>query len=113
MQMPNADQIKAAGRHVLTFAMGGVSFLATLHVISDTDATTVSASVTQISHGVAEIAAGLAPLIAMASAAWSAWSASHKSQIAAVNNSIPGVKVVRDTAPAPTVTEPPPVPKPV
>lgn len=111
MDLPNSSQVAAAGRHVLTFAMGGVSFLATVNILSPSDATTVTASVTQISHGVAEIAAGLAPLVAMASGFYSVWTASHKSQIAAVNNAIPGVKVVRDTAPAPVVTEPPPVPK--
>lgn len=107
MQIPSASQVAAAGRHVVTFVMGGATFLATLHVISSSDTTTISHSVTQISNGLADIIAGVAPLIAIGSALWSAWTASHKSQIAAVNNSIPGVKVVRDSSPGVPVTEPP------
>lgn len=113
MDLPNAGQIAAAGRHVLSYSMGAVTALAALHVVSGDDAATISASISHISSGVAEVGVGLAPLIGLASAAWSAWTASHKSQIAAVNDSIPGVKVVRDTATAAIVTEPPPVPKPV
>lgn len=106
MNLPSQSQVNAAGRHVLTFAMGGVASAAALHVISAGDATTISNSISQISTGVADIAAGLAPIIAIVSAWYAAWSASHKSQIASVN-AIDGVKVVKDSVTAATVTAPP------
>lgn len=110
MNLPSQSQVNAAGRHVLTFTMGAVSAGAALHVVSAGDATTISNSLSQISSGVAEIAAGLAPIIALLSGWYAAWSASHKSQIAAVN-AVPGIKVVSEFASAPTVTVPPPVAK--
>jgi hypothetical protein len=100
-------QVAAAGRHLLTFVSGGVSgaaaVLATLHVVSAGDVATIANSLTQISNGVAEIVAGLAPLVAIASGAWAAWTASHTSQIAAVN-AVPGIKVVKESGPGAVVT---------
>lgn len=81
-------QVAAMGRHALTFSMGAVSSLAAVHVISAGDAATISGSISQISTGVADIAAGLAPLIAIASGWYAAWSASHKSQVAAVTAAV-------------------------
>lgn len=104
--MPSQSQVVAVGRHVVTYAMGAATALAALHVVSAGDAATISNSITQISSGVAEIATGMAPLIAIVSALWSAWSSSHKSQIAAVN-ATPGIKVVKETNPGIPVTEPP------
>lgn len=84
----NWKPINAAGRHALSYSMGAVTALAALHVISAGDAATISASITKISSGVAEIAAGLAPLIALASAFYASWSATHKSQVAAVATAV-------------------------
>lgn len=88
MNMPNASQFAAAGRHVLTYSMGAVTMLATVGVFSSDDAATISGSITHISHGVAEIMAAISPLVAIASGFYSVWSASHKSQVAAVNLAI-------------------------
>lgn len=111
MNLPSQSMVNAAGRHVLTFAMGGVASAAALHVISAGDATTISNSISQISTGVADIAAGLAPIIAIVSAWYAAWSASHKSQVTAVTNavadgSIPKAAVVAQIQSTP-VTPPP------
>jgi hypothetical protein len=105
MNMPNQGQVYAAGRHVLTFAMGGVAFAAALHIVSEGDIATISKSISQISDGVAQIAAGLAPLIALASALYASWSASHKSQVAAVtagvaDGTIKNVVILTPTAPS-------------
>lgn len=105
--MLNSSQIKSISRHLVTYAMGAASALAALHVVSAGDATTISDSITKISGGVAGIVAGLAPLVAIGSATLAAWSSSHASQIAAVNDAIPGVKVVSAVSTSPTVTEPP------
>lgn len=106
MDMPNSSQLAAMGRHIVTYAAGGITVAATLHVISAGDASALTNSITQISNGVAEIALGLGPIIALASGAFAAWTASRKSQVAAVN-AIPGVKVVAEASPSPVVVAPP------
>lgn len=106
MNMPTMGQAAAFGRHVVSYSAGAITMLAGLHVISAGDATTISTSINQISSGVAQIAAGLAPLIAIGSAWYASWTASRKSQIAAVN-ATPGIKVVAENATAQTVTAPP------
>ena len=103
----NTGSLAAIGRHLLTFAMGGVSVLATLHVVSSGDATTIANSITQISNGLAAIVAAIAPMIAIASGAWASWTASNRARIAAVN-ATPGIKVVNETSPGAMVTTPPP-----
>lgn len=106
MQLPNSSQVAAFGRHIATYAAGGITAVAVLHIVNAGDAATLSDSLSKISTGVAEIASGLAPIIALVSAWYATWSASRKSQIAAVN-ATPGIKVVSEFAPAPTVTTPP------
>ena len=107
MNIPTQAQFAAAGRHVLTFSMGATAAVAALHVISSDQASTITTSVTQIGNGVAQIAAGLAPLIALATGAYATWTASRKSQMAAINDDKGNlVKVVPNTSPTPAVTEP-------
>lgn len=106
MNLPNQMQVAAFGRHVATYAAGGITAVAVLHIVNAGDAATLSDSLGKISTGVAEIASGLAPIIALVSGWYAAWSASRKSQIAAVN-SVPGIKVVSEASPSVTVTTPP------
>lgn len=84
MDVPTKSQVIAAGRHALTFAMGGITAAAALHVISPSDATSATAAVNQISAGLASIIAGLTTLVGIASGLYAAWSASPLSQIFAV-----------------------------
>jgi len=102
----NFGQYAAAGRHVLTFAMGAVTAAASIGIVTAGEAGTLTTSLGHIGTGVSELAAGLAPLIAMGSGLFATWSASHKSQIASIN-ALPGVKVVAESVPAPQVTAPP------
>lgn len=106
MNLPTGLQVNAVGRHVISYAMGAVTVLGVLHVVSGDDATTLANSINQISQGVALIATGLGPIIAIGSALWASYTASAKSQIAAVNNADNGVKVVPASSPTPAVTAP-------
>lgn len=101
------SQISAIGRHALTASTSVLATLTALQVLSSGDAATIAASITHVSNGMAEIITGISPLVILASTFYASWSASHKSQIDAVNNTIPGVKVVDEFATAKTVTEPP------
>lgn len=106
MNLPNQLQVNAAGRHILSYAMGAVSALAAIHVISAGDAATLTSSFSKISTGVSEIAAGMAPIIALVSTWYAAWAQSHTAHIAAVN-AVPGLKVVAEDGPGVEVTVPP------
>lgn len=88
MNLPSTPQVAAAGRHVVTFAMGGVTLLAGIHLVSSKDAATLAADITQISTAVASIVAILATTIATVSGFYATWSASHKSQVAAVTKAV-------------------------
>jgi hypothetical protein len=83
--------------------MGAITAAAALHIVTADQASTISTSVTQIGNGIQLIAAGMAPLIALATGLYSAWTATHTQQIASVN-SIPGVKVVSEASPEPAVS---------
>jgi hypothetical protein len=106
MNLPSQSQLLALGRHVVSYTMGGVTVLGVLHVVNGGDVATLTNSINQISQGVALIAAGLGPIIAIASGLWSMYTASPKQQISAVNTADNGVKVVAASTLAPTVTAP-------
>lgn len=103
-----ASQLAAIGRHVLTFLMGGITFLAAIHVLSAGDAATMGAALTKIGTDVADIAAALAPVVAIVSGWYAAYKSSHQQQIASVN-AIPGIKVVGENAPGAQVSVAPKV----
>ena len=95
MELPSQSQVLAIGRHVVSYAMGGVTVLGVMHIVSASDVATLTTSIDQISQGVALIAAGLGPIIGIISALWSAYTASSKAQIATVK-AMPGVEVVKE-----------------
>lgn len=83
----------AAGRHVLTFAAGGVTVLASVHVLSPTDAQNATTALQQIGSGVLSVITGLSTLAGIVSGLYATWSASPKSQLLSVASN-PDVKVV-------------------
>jgi hypothetical protein len=66
MNIPDKSQVIAFGRHVVSFGMGGIAFIAAAHLFQNpTDATDAANAVTQVSHGFKEIMAGGATLISI------------------------------------------------
>lgn len=103
MALPTQNQVVAAGRHLLTFAAGGIATAAALHAISPADATSATNALTQIGTGLASLIAGITTLIGVASGAYAAWSASPFSQIFAVkkiatetSTTVAGAQISRD-----------------
>jgi tetrahydromethanopterin S-methyltransferase subunit D len=94
----NLAQSIAFGRHVLTFAMGGVTVAAALHVINANDAANASQAISDIGTGLAKVIAGLTTLIGLVSAFYAAWSASPFSQLLAVSENPSVEKVVVTTS---------------
>lgn len=64
------DQTKSFGRHIVSYTMGGISMAMALHLINDTQGHDAAGAVTQITTGIASIAAGLSTLIALAMGVW-------------------------------------------
>ena len=108
MNMPSKLQLTAFGRHVISYSMGAITFLAITHAISSDQAQNATNAITQISTGFASIVAGVTTLVSLISGLWAASSASLKAQIAAVQaapqaqvtvtdpklaEGVPGVKV--------------------
>lgn len=75
MRMPTQDEVLASGRHVITFASGGVTMFAALHLITGGDANSAASALNQIGHGFSEIVAGSGTLIALVSGTFAALSA--------------------------------------
>ena len=62
----NSAQLYAAGRHVLSFVMGGVAIGSIMHVISADQANALTGAFNQIATGLSSVAAGVATLVTMA-----------------------------------------------
>lgn len=84
MEMPSFSQIAASGRHVLTAVATVTTTLAALHLISADQAGKITDAFSQISTGATALATGIGALVAVGSALYASWTASKKSQIAAV-----------------------------
>lgn len=81
MRMPTQAEVAAAGRHVATMAATAIGTLASVKLLSGGDAASLQASIDQISHGVAEIVAGVAAMSVAISAAYAALSANPMVQL--------------------------------
>ena len=81
MNLPTQDQVLASGRHVVTFAAGGVTTFAALHLITGGDADSAIKALNLIGHGFSEIIAGGGTLIAIGSGIFAALSANPLLQL--------------------------------
>lgn len=91
-------QIWSFGRHVLTFAMGGITVGAMFHVLTAGQATDATTAVNQVASGVQSIVAGMTTLIGIGSGLYAAYTASPLSQIKSVSANPDVSKIV--TTPA-------------
>lgn len=94
MKMPTLGQATAFGRHVVSYSMGAITMAAALHVVKDSDASSLTTAVTQISNGVVSIAGGLATIVSVGAGLWAAWSSSPLRQLLAVANNVEVKQVV-------------------
>src|SRR5579872_3215259 len=66
MKIPDQTQVYAFGRHVVSYAMGGVTAISMAHLWqSPQDAANAANAINQVSHGFQEIVAGGGTLIAL------------------------------------------------
>lgn len=94
----NWNQYKAAGKHVASFAAGGVGVAVALHFITPSQATDVNGNLTSIFTGLQQVATGIAGLGAVLVPIYTAWRASHNAapavQAAALVAAVPGTVIV-------------------
>lgn len=74
-RIPTQDEVLAFGRHIVTFAGGGVTMFAALHLITGGDAESAANALNKIGSGFAEIVTGVGTLIAIASGVFASLSA--------------------------------------
>lgn len=93
MALPTTQQITTFGAFALTFAAGGVTFAASIHLLSAGDAASATGAFAQIGDGVTKVITGVTTLAGISAGVWAAWKASPFRQILAVN-ALPEVKGV-------------------
>lgn len=79
--MPSKGEVVAFSRHIVSYAMGGLTVGVTLHVLSQGDADSAGKAITQISTGLGSIIAGLTTLTSVAMGIWAAWKSSPFAQL--------------------------------
>lgn len=84
----NWAQLKAAGRHGLTYVAGGVSAAVALHLLSPTQGSEITSSLNLLAHGVGEIATAVGGIAAVVVPLYTSWraakSASPSEQVKSV-----------------------------
>ena len=105
----NSAQVSAASRHLLSFVMGGIAFASITHIISGDDANAITGALNQIATGVSSVVAGLATLVTIGTAWYSAYLKTTQNQIAAAaaNPAVASIVVttqpLADAIPSPKV----------
>jgi hypothetical protein len=72
VKMPDKGQVIAFGRHAVSYSAGAISAAVMLHALSQGQGDSATNALTQISTGVASIAAGLTTLVSIAMGVWAA-----------------------------------------
>ncbi len=95
----NWQQYKAAGKHVVSYAAGGVSVAVALHFLSPTQATDITTNIGLISDGLTKVVAGIAGLVAVVAPIYTAMKSAHNaspsSQITSVVNNLSAPQITQ------------------
>lgn len=108
MDLPSQSTVNAIVRHGITAAGTAAAVLAAVGLVSSDDSGKIIAAIQQIGTGLEQVVTGLGTLIAIGTASYAGWTATHKSQIASVK-AIPGVEVVKEGTGGVPVSIPPKV----
>lgn len=92
------NQAKAAGKHVASFAAGGVAIALYTHVISDKTGGDLTNDINNITTGVQKIAEGIAGIVAILVPIYTALKAGHNAspvmQAQSLVKEVPGTTVI-------------------
>lgn len=84
----NWNQYKAAGKHVASYAAGGVTAAVALHFLSPTQGGDIAENIGLITDGVTKIATGVAGIIAVLAPIYTALKAAHNASPASQVTSV-------------------------
>lgn len=73
----NWNQYKAAGKHVASYAAGGVSMAVAFHFLSPSQGSDITTNLNSIFDGVKEIAIGVGGLVTVLTPIYAAWRAAN------------------------------------
>lgn len=97
----NWNQYKAAGRHVASYAAGGITVAVGLHFITPQQAVDANGNLTQITTGLTQLIAGITGLVTLLAPIYTSFKAAHSAspvqEAAALSQAMPGTQIV--TAP--------------
>lgn len=92
------DQYKAAGRHVASYAAGGVTVAVTMGLLTNGQGADLNSALSSIVDGVGHITAGLVTIAGIVTPFYTAWRSSHSAnpsiQAASITASVPGTVVI-------------------
>ena len=101
MNAPNQAQIFAVGRHLvsyaaggITVAAGGVGILYSLHGVTAEQAASLTSAFSDLGHGLTTMAGAIGTIASIAMAVWAAMSSSPAAQAQAIISAVPGTKIV-------------------
>ncbi len=90
----NTNVLTAAGRHVVSYVMGAVSFGAAIGYIDPTQVDTLKHALETLVGGITTTAGALATIISLVSGIWAGMSATPISQAKALIAQVPETKIV-------------------
>lgn len=106
----NWNQYKAAGRHVASYAAGGVSVAVALHLLSPAQGSDIAENIGTITDGLMKVATGIGGLIAVLAPIYTAFKAAHSAspvqEAKALEKAVPGTKIITDPKIADAVPSP-------
>lgn len=107
----NWNQAKSAGKHVASYAAGGVTMFVAFHILSPAQGTDITTDINLITEGLAKVATGVAGIIAVLVPVYTALRAAHNSspvvQAQSLEQAVPGTVVITTPAIAAATPESP------
>lgn len=95
----NWAQLKAAGRHGLTYVAGAVSAAVALHILSPSQGSDITGSLNLLAHGIGEIATAVTGLAAVVVPLYTSWraakSASPSEQVKSVVSNLSAPQITQ------------------
>lgn len=94
----NWNSYKAAGKHVASYAAGGVTVAIAFGVLNSTQGADATADINSIASGVESIAKGIAGLVAILTPIYTMWKAANNAspvgQATGLRQAVPGTTIV-------------------
>jgi hypothetical protein len=99
------DQYKAAGKHVASYAAGGLTVAVAMGLLTSSQSADANADINSIVDGLQSVLKGVAGLIAVATPIYTAWMAAHNASPQVKLNSVAAMPEVKKIITTPEVAD--------